>query len=332
MHFDQIKRREFITLLGGAAVAWPLAVRAQQPALPEIGLLSSASPNTFEDRLRAFREGLKESAGYREGDNVIVVYRWAEGQNDRLPAMADELVRRRVAVIAALGEAATYAAKAATSTIPIVFNVDDDPVKLGLVTNMARPEGNLSGSNFFVAELTAKRLELLRQLVPTTSRLAVLVNPTYPVSESTVRDVAATAPKMGFQIRVYEASTSREIDAVFADIVRERHDALFVGGDPFYTSRRAQLVDLTSQHKIPTTFATREFAQAGGLMSYGAKIADAWRQVGAYAGKILKGAKPSDLPVVQPTKFDFVINLKTAKALGITVPPTLLATVDDVIE
>ena len=326
-----MRRREFITLVGGAAAAWPLVAWAQQPTMPVIGLLNSASPSTFEDRLRAFRDGLKEN-GYVEGDNVTVVYRWSEGQNDRLAAMANELVGRRVAVIAALGEAATYAAKAATSTIPIVFNVDDDPVKLGLVTNMARPDGNLTGTNFFEAELTAKRLELFRQLVPTASRLAMLVNPTYPVSKSTVRDVAAAAPGMGFQIRVFEASTSREIDAVFVDLVGERCDAVFVGGDPFYTSRRAQLVNLTSQHAIPATFGTREFPQAGGLMSYGAKIADAWRQVGAYAGKILKGAKPSDLPVVQPTKFDFVINLKTAKALGLAVPPMLLATADEVIE
>ena len=326
-----MRRREFITLLGGAAVARPFTARAQQPAGPEIGLLNSASPSTFEDRLRAFRDGLKES-GYIEGDNVTIVYRWSEGQNDRLPAMASELANRRMAVIAALGEAATYAAKAATSTIPIVFNVDDDPVKLGLVTNMARPDGNLTGTNFFVAELTSKRLELLRQLVPTVSRLAVLVNPAYPVSKSTVRDVTAAAPAMGFSVRVLEASTGGEIDAAFATLVREKYDALFVGGDPFYTSVRAQLVDLTARHAIPATFATREFAQAGGLMSYGAKIADAWRQVGAYAGKILKGAKTSDLPVVQPTKFDFVINLKTAKALGLAVPPTLLATADDVIE
>jgi putative tryptophan/tyrosine transport system substrate-binding protein len=325
-----MKRREFITL-AGSIVCWPFIARAQQPAGPEIGLLNSASPSTFEDRLRAFRDGLKES-GYIERDNVTIVYRWSEGQNDRLPAMASELANRRVAVIAALGEAATYAAKAATSTIPIVFNVDDDPVKLGLVTNMARPDGNLTGTNFFVAELTSKRLELLRQLVPTVSRLAVLVNPAYPVSKSTVRDVTAAAPAMGFSVRVFEASTGGEIDAALATLVREKYDALFVGGDPFYTSVRAQLVDLTARHAIPATFATREFAQAGGLMSYGAKIADAWRQVGAYAGKILKGAKTSDLPVVQPTKFDFVINLKTAKALGLAVPPTLLATADEVIE
>ena len=326
-----MRRREFITLVSGTAACWPLVARAQQPARPEIGLLNSASPSTFEDRLRAFRDGLKES-GYIEGDNVTIVYRWSEGQNDRLPAMASELANRRVAVIAALGEAATYAAKAATSTIPIVFNVDDDPVKLGLVTNMARPDGNLTGTNFFVAELTSKRLGLLRQLVPTVSRLAVLVNPAYPVSKSTVRDVTAAAPAMGFRVRVFEASTGGEIDAAFATLVREKYDAIFVGGDPFYTSVRAQLVDLTARHAIPATFATREFAQAGGLMSYGAKIADAWRQVGAYAGKILKGAKTSDLPVVQPTKFDFVINLKTAKALGLAVPPTLLATADEVIE
>jgi putative tryptophan/tyrosine transport system substrate-binding protein len=326
-----MRRREFITLVGSAVTAWPLAARAQQSAPPEIGLLNSASPNTFEDRLRAFRDGLKES-GYVEGDNVTVVYRWSEGQNDRLPAMAGELVGRKVAVIAALGEAATYAAKATTSTVPIVFNVDDDPVKLGLVTNMARPDANLTGTNFFAAELTSKRLELLRQLVPTALRLAVLVNPAYPVSQSTVRDVIAAAPAMGFQTRVFQASTVGEIDAAFAALVGQKHDALFVGGDPFYTSVRARLVDLTARHAIPAAFATREFAQAGGLMSYGAKIAEAWHQVGAYAGKILKGAKTSDLPVVQPTKFDFVINLKTAKTLGLAVPPTLLATADEVIE
>ena len=228
-----MKRREFITLAGSIVVCWPFIARAQQPAGPEIGLLNSASPSTFEDRLRAFRDGLKES-GYIEGDNVTIVYRWSEGQNDRLPAMASELANRRVAVIAALGEAATYAAKAATSTIPIVFNVDDDPVKLGLVTNMARPDGNLTGTNFFVAELTSKRLGLLRQLVPTVSRLAVLVNPAYPISKSTIRDVTAAAPAMGFSVRVFEASTGGEIDAAFATLVREKYDALFVGGDPFY--------------------------------------------------------------------------------------------------
>lgn len=326
-----MRRREFLATFGGTVVAWPLAAHAQQLGLPEIGLLNSASPGAFEDRLRAFRDGLREN-GYIEGTNLSVLYRWSEGQNDRLTAMATELAGRRVAVIAALGEAATYAAKTATSTIPIVFNVDDDPVKLGLVTNIARPNGNLTGTNFFVAELTAKRLALLRQLLPTASRLALLVNPTYPVSQSTVRDVSAAAPGMGFQFRIFEASTGQQIDTAFMAIARERLDALFVGGDPFYTSRREQFVRLTLQHAIPATFATREFPQAGGLMSYGAKIADAWRQVGAYTGRILKGAKPSDLPIVQPTKFDFVINLKTAKALGLEVPPTLLATADEVIE
>jgi putative ABC transport system substrate-binding protein len=324
-----MRRREFLALSGGAVTMWPLVARAQQPVPPTLGLLNSASPNTFEDRMRAFREGLKE-IGYVEGDNVVVVYRWSEGKNDRLPTLANELVGRPVAVIAALGEAATYAAKAATSTIPIVFNVDDDPVKLGLITNMARPDGNLTGTNFFVAELTAKRLELLRQLVPAASRLAVLVNPTYPVSKSTVRDVTAAAPGMGFQIRIFEASTGEEIDAVFKSFGGEGYGALFVGGDPFYTSRRSQIVRLTTQHRIPAAFATREFAQSGGLMSYGAKIVDAWYQVGVYAGKILKGAKPSDLPVA--TKFDFVINLKTAKSLSLNVPSTLLATADEVVE
>jgi putative ABC transport system substrate-binding protein len=326
-----MRRRNFITLLGGGAAAWPLVARAQQPGVPVIGLLNSASPSTFADRLLAFHQGLKET-GYVEGDNVTIVYRWAEGQIDRLPAMAGELVRWQAVVIAALGGAATSAAKAATSTIPIVFNVDDDPVKLGLVTNLARPSGNLTGTNFLSAELTAKRLELLRELVPTVTRVGVLVNLTDPTGKSTVRDVAAAAPAMGLQIRVFDARTSRDIDAAFTTLVGERHDALFVGGDPFFTSRRVQLVNLTLQHAIPATFGTREFTEAGGLMSYGANIADAWHQVGVYAGQIMNGEKPSDLPVVQPTKFDFVINLKTAKALGLTVPPTLLATADEAIE
>lgn len=325
-----MNRREFITMLGGAA-AWPLPLSAQQPGMPVIGLLNSASADTFADRLRAFRQGLKDT-GHVEGDNVTIVYRWAEGQSDRLPALADDLLRRQVALIAALGGAAAFAAKAATTTVPIVFNVDDDPVKLGLVSNLARPSGNLTGTNFLSAELTTKRLELLRELVPAAARVAVLANPTYPTGKSTVKDLAAVAPAMGLQIQVLNARTNHEINAAFATLARAPSDALFVAGDPFFTSRRFQLVNLTSRHAVPATFGTREFAEAGGLMSYGSNIADAWRQVGAYAGRILAGAKPADLPVVQASKFELVINAETARMLGIAIPHSLLALADEVIE
>jgi putative tryptophan/tyrosine transport system substrate-binding protein len=331
MPFDQLHRREFITLLGGTAAAWPLAARAQQPGMPVIGFLNSQFPDALADRLRAFRQGLKDT-GYVEGDNVTVVYRWAEGQNDRLPALAAELIRRQVAVIAAFGGVAVFAAKAATTTIPIVFNTGDDPVRQGLVTSIARPGGNLTGINFFSSELAAKRLELLRELVPAATRVAVLVNPTFPDAEPTVRDVAAAARGMGLQIQVLNASTSREIDAAFGTFVRERPDALFVGPDPFFASRRMQLVLLAVRHAVPATFSSREFAEAGGLMSYGANVADAWRQVGAYTGRILKGAKPADLPVVQASKFELVINHVTARMLGLDVPPSLIATADEMIE
>ena len=325
-----MNRREFITMLGGAA-AWPLPLSAQQPGMPVIGLLNSASADTFADRLRAFRQGLKDT-GHVEGDNVTIVYRWAEGQSDRLPALADDLLRRQVALIAALGGAAAFAAKAATTTVPIVFNVDDDPVKLGLVSNLARPSGNLTGTNFLSAELTTKRLELLRELVPAAARVAVLANPTYPTGKSTVKDLAAAAPAMGLQLQVLNARTNHEINAAFATLARAPSDALFVAGDPFFTSRRFQLVNLTSRHAVPATFGTREFAEAGGLMSYGSNIADAWRQVGAYAGRILAGAKPADLPVVQASKFELVINAETARMLGIAIPHSLLALADEVIE
>ncbi|MFL6971569.1 MAG: ABC transporter substrate-binding protein [Xanthobacteraceae bacterium] len=325
-----MRRREFITMLGGAA-AWPLPLSAQQPGMPVIGLLNSASADTFADRLRAFRQGLKDT-GHVEGDNVTIVYRWAEGQSDRLPALADDLLRRQVALIAALGGAAAFAAKAATTTVPIVFNVDDDPVKLGLVGNLARPSGNLTGTNFLSAELTTKRLELLRELVPAAARVAVLANPTYPTGKSTVKDLAAVAPAMGLQLQVLNARTNHEINAAFATLARAPSDALFVAGDPFFTSRRFQLVNLTSRHAVPATFGTREFAEAGGLMSYGSNIADAWRQVGAYAGRILAGAKPADLPVVQASKFELVINAETARMLGIAIPHSLLALADEVIE
>jgi putative ABC transport system substrate-binding protein len=326
-----VKRREFITLVGGAA-AWPLAVRAQQAAMPVIGMLN---PNPFDsgvDRLRGFRQGLKDT-GYVEGENVTIDYRSAENQNDRLPGLAAELVRRRVSVIAAFAPAAVFAAKAATTTIPIAFAVNEDPVRLGLVASLARPGGNATGINFFTAELAAKRLTLLRELVPAAARVAVLVNPTNPTStESTLRDVTAAAGAIGLQIQVVRATTAREITDAFASFARERPDALFIAGDGFFTSRRVQLVHLATRHAIPAIYSQREFSDIGGLMSYGPNIVDAFRQVGAYAGRILKGAMPADLPVVQSSKFELVINAETAGMLGLSVPSTVLATADEVIE
>ena len=289
--------------------------------MPVIGFLNATSPDTYADRLRGFRQGLKET-GYVEGENVAIEYRWAEGKDDRLPSLAADLVRRRVAVIAATGTSAALAAKAAATTIPIVFMVAEDPVKLGLVASLARPGGNATGINFYSGELTAKRLELLRELVPGAARVAVLVNPANAtVTETTLRDMESAARAMGLQIHVLNASTSREINAAFATFVRERPDALFVGLDPFLNSRRVQLVNLASRHALPATFSNRDIAEIGGLMSYGTNLADAYRQVGVYTGRILKGAKPADLPVVQSTKFELVINAETARMLGLTVPP-----------
>jgi putative ABC transport system substrate-binding protein len=328
-----MNRRELITLLGGSAAAWPLVARAQQPAMPMVGFLGGASPDMFADRLRAFREGLK-GAGYVEGENVAIEYRWAENQIDRLPELAAELVRRKVAVIVTTGgAAAAFAVKAATTTIPIVFGVGEDPVRLGLVASLARPGGNLTGINFFSIELTAKRLELLRELVPGASRVAVLVNPANATNtETTLRDVEPAARAMGLQIQVLNASTSSEIDAAFATFVRERPDALFVGQDVFFVSRRLQLANMAARHAVPMTSGSRDIAEVGGLMSYGSNITDAHRQMGVYTGRILKGAKPADLPVVQSTKFELLINAQTARMLGLTVPATLLAIADEVIE
>jgi putative tryptophan/tyrosine transport system substrate-binding protein len=328
-----MKRREFITLLGGAAAAWTLAAHAQQqPAVPVIGFLDSTSLDVFADRLRAFRQGLKDT-GYVEGENVAIVYRWAENQIDRLPQLAADLVHRHVAVIAAGAPPSTFAAKAATTTIPIVFGVAEDPVRLGLVTSLARPGGNLTGINFFSVELAAKRLEFLRELVPAAARVAVLVNPANAaITEATVRDVEAAARAMGLEIQVLNANTSREIDAAFATFVSERPDALYIGTSPFLFARRVQLAQLAIAARLPTMFGAREHVEAGGLMSYGASLMDTYRQMGVYTGRILKGAKPADLPVEQLSKFELVINAETARMLGLTVPPTLLATADEVIE
>jgi putative tryptophan/tyrosine transport system substrate-binding protein len=331
MQFGQLKRREFITLLGSAATAWPLAARAQQTALPVIGFLNPTSPDGMTERLRAFRQGLKET-GYVEDENVLVEYGWAEGQYDRLPAMAAELVRRRVAVIVAIPIPAAIAAKSATAKIPIVFYVGGDPVELGLVASLNRPGGNATGVNYFVAELGPKQLELLHELLPTAVRIGLMVNPTNVNVEGSTKGVTAAAATMGLQIDMVQASDSREIEAAFATLVRNRADALVIGADPFFTSRRLQLATLATRHAIPAITGNREFVEAGGLMSYGTSLTEAYRQLGAYTGRILKGAKPNDLPVMQSIKFELVINLPTARALGIEIPPTLLARADEVIE
>jgi ABC-type uncharacterized transport system substrate-binding protein len=325
-----MRRREFITLLGGAAAAWPFAARAQQAAMPVIGFLSPVSQN--EELLRGFRQGLKE-AGFVEGENVSILYRSAENQMDRLPALADDLARRRVAVIVTIGQSSTFAVKAATATIPIVFIAGEDPVRLGLVASLARPGGNLTGINIFAAELVAKRLQLLREMVPTAARVAVLVDPaSVTITEATLRGVEPAARAMGLQIQVLHASNSREISAAFATFVRERPDALFVSIGPLFTARRVQLATLAARHIVPMTSGNRQITETGGLMSYGANIADAFLQLGVYVGRILKGEKPADLPVVQSSKFELVINAETAQMLGLTIPPSLLALADEVIE
>jgi len=327
---SHIERRKFLATLGGAAVAWPLTAHAQQPAVPVVGFVNAGSSDA--PLAAAFRKGLNE-AGYVEGQNVTVEYQWLEGQFDRLPALMADLARRRVAVIATpAGNAAALAAKAATTTIPIVFGVGEDPVKLGLVASLARPGGNLTGINFFATELGAKRLALLHELVPKAVRIAVLVNPANIGSTESIRNIPEAARAMGLQIQVLNASTSREIEAAFATLVRNRADALYIAGDVFFTSRRVQFVTLAAHHRIPASYASRQAVEAGGLMAYDSDRVNMYHQVGAYTGQILKGAKPADLPVLQSTKFEFVINVQTARALGVEVPLHLQQLADVVIE
>jgi putative ABC transport system substrate-binding protein len=320
-----------MTLVGGAA-AWPVAAHAQPAAVPVIGFLNPTSPDSNADRLRAFHRGLRE-ADYVEGENIAVIYRWAEGQNERLPELAADLARRKVSIIATFTPAAVVAAEAATKTIPIVFGVNEDPVGLGLVASLARPGGNATGINFLTAEVAGKRLNLLRELASAADHVAVLVNPANPTStDSTLKDVADAARAIGVETRVLNASTSSAINAAFAILAREKTALLLVAGDAFFSSRRVQLVHLATRHAIAASYSQREFADIGGLMSYGPNLSDVFREVGAYVGRILKGAKPADLPVVQSAKFELVINAETARMLSLIVPPSLLAIADEVIE
>jgi putative ABC transport system substrate-binding protein len=327
-----IRRRQFITLLGGAVAAWPLAARAQQPAMPIVGFVEGRSAEATVRQAAAFRKALSE-AGYIEGQNVTVEYHWLDGQYDRLPTVMADLVRRRVAVIAAFSNAPALAAKAATTTIPIVFAVGQDPVRMGLVASLARPGGNATGINFFNQEAVAKRLGLLHDLVPQAVRIAVLVNPANAsATEPTLREIREAARVLGLQIAVLEASTSPEIEAAFSTLVPDRIDALFVAPDSFFTGRPVQFATLAAHHKVPAAYTQRDFVEAGGLMSYGTDIPDMFHQVGVYTGQILKGVKPVDLPVAQSTKFEFVINLQTARALGLEVPNSIQLLADQVIE
>jgi ABC-type uncharacterized transport system substrate-binding protein len=330
MQFDRVKRREFISLLGVAGAAWPVAARAQQSAMPVIGFLDAGSAAERTTQVAAFRKGLAEG-GYHVGQNVALEFHWAEGQYERFPELAADFVRRKVSVIVTPGGAtAALAAKAATSTIPIVFGAGGDPVKQGLVASFNRPGGNLTGVNFFTAELVAKRMQLLLELVPAAKRVAVLVNPTDLEGYATLHDAEAAAG--GLQILVREVTSGRDIDAAFASMTRENADAVLVAPGTFFNTRRVQLAILAARHVLPATYPVRAYAEVGGLASYGADILDAFREVGAYTVRVLKGAKPADLPVLQSTKFELVINLNTARALGLELPPMLLARADEVIE
>jgi len=324
-----VRRREFITLLGGAAAAWPLAARAEQAALPVIGYLNFGSPESDTARVTGLRRGLNQT-GYVEGRNLVIEYRWAGNQADRLPALAADLVQLRVAVIVSPGTLPALAAKAATTSIPIVFGVGNDPVQLGLVASLNRPGGNLTGINAFAVELGAKGLALLHELMPSTATIGFLENPNNPIFET--RDVLAAAPVLGLKVQILKAGTDREIDAAFVSLVQARTGALLVGGDVFFNNRIEQIVALAARHAIPTMYHYREFVVAGGLISYGSSLMDAYREVGLYTGRILKGEKPVDLPVIQATKLELIINLKTAKALGLQIPDRLLALSDEVIE
>ena len=325
-----MKRRDFITLLGGAA-AWPLTARAQQPAKPGVGFLSSASPGAFAPYLDAFRLGL-EQAGFVEGRNFAIVYRWARGRDDQLPALAAELVERKVAVIAASGEPAVMAAKAATSTTPIIFLIDGDPVRLGLVAGLHRPGGNLSGVTMLTLALDLQRLALLREALPQAASIAVLINPNFPGSPARMREVQDAARSMVHDLAIAPASNEGEIERAFAKFERRRPDALLVAGDPFLDSQREQIVALAARYGVPALYEWRDFAAAGGLMSYGTHLPDVYRKQGAYTALVLKETSPADLPVLQPTRFELVINLRTAKALGLVIPPALIARADAVME
>jgi ABC-type uncharacterized transport system substrate-binding protein len=327
-----MSRREFIMLLGGAAAAWPLAARAQQPAMPVIGLLDSTSPDVHGNLLRSFRQGLNET-GYVEGRNVAIEYRWSDGQYSRVPDLAADLVNRQVTVITAIdGSASALAAKAATSTIPVVFRIGADPVALGLVTSLSRPGGNVTGVTSLTVEVGAKRLEVLNQVVPTATVIALLLNPTSPFAETLTRDVQAAARMLGLRIHVLNASTERDLSSAFANFLQLRVGGVVIGADVFFNSRSGQLAALTVRHSMPAVYQYREFVAAGGLMSYGGSLEDSYRLAGVYTGRVLKGEKPADLPVQQSTKVELFVNLKTARALDLEVPPTLLARADEVIE